>query len=322
VNVNSLYADLENDLAFVETQLHNQLRSIEPVLEEMSLHLLQAGGKRLRPVFVLLSGAFGTYDKDQLARAAVALELIHMASLVHDDVVDKSPLRRGRPTANHVWDNSTAVLVGDFLYSRSFQMMISLNNMECMRILAEATNMIAEGEVLQLTHQHQPDVNEASYLKVIQLKTAKLFEAAAQLGAVMAEEPSHIQQALARYGMHIGIAFQLVDDVLDYRGSNEHWGKNIGNDLSEGKATLPLIYAMKQGTASQSQQIQQAIKDGNVKDLAMIQEAIVSTGAIDYTMAVAKKEIQQAKATLKHLPPSPYRDALRDLTTFAISRGN
>ncbi|HRE32801.1 MAG TPA: polyprenyl synthetase family protein, partial [Candidatus Berkiella sp.] len=253
---------------------------------------------------------------------AAIIEFIHTATLLHDDVVDGSKLRRGRPTANHVWDNPTAVLVGDFLYSRAFQMMVSLNNMTSMRILADATNVIAEGEVLQLAHRHQPDVSEEQYLRVIHFKTAKLFEAAAQLGGVMANQSNEIVNALAEYGLQLGMAFQLADDVLDYQATNQSWGKNIGNDLAEGKATLPLIYAMRSAPHQQAMQIRKAIMQGNLADLELIQDAIISTGAIEYTQTVAKKAIQKAQNALTCIPPSPYREAMAALATFAIKREN
>ncbi len=313
---------LETELQAVNDTILRCLESHVEVVNKIGHYLINSGGKRIRPQVVLLCAKACNAVGDGPITMAAIIEFIHTATLLHDDVVDGSQLRRGRPTANHVWDNPTAVLVGDFLYSRAFQMMVSVNNMASMRILADATNTIAEGEVLQLAHRYEPDIDEASYLNVIEFKTAKLFEAAAQLGAVMAKQPIAIEQALARYGLHIGMAFQLIDDVLDYRATDSAWGKNIGNDLAEGKATLPLIYALKNTTPQQSQPIRKAIQQGNIEDLALIQEAIVTTGAIDYTMQVAEKEIIQAQEALVALPASPYRDALVSLAKFAIARGN
>lgn len=314
---------MEAELQAVNETIIRCLESHVEVVNKIGHYLIESGGKRIRPLVVLISAkACLVKEKSEATTMAAIIEFIHTATLLHDDVVDGSKLRRGRPTANRVWDNSTAILVGDFLYSRAFQMMVSLNNMPAMRILADATNVIAEGEVLQLAHRNQPDVDEKRYLDVIQFKTAKLFEAAAQLGAIMAKQPAEIEHDLARFGHHIGMAFQLVDDVLDYQAASEVWGKNIGNDLAEGKATLPLIYALKKATPTQSKQLRQAIQEGNLADLGTVQEAIVSTGAIDYTMHVAKQEVQQAIEALAKLPPSPYKEALANLATFALSRGN
>lgn len=310
------------DLLAVNETILQCLESHVEVINQIGHYLINSGGKRVRPLVVLLcSRACQAKTTSPISMAAI-IEFIHTATLLHDDVVDGSKLRRGRPTANHVWDNPTAVLVGDFLYSRAFQMMVSLDNMTSMRILADATNVIAEGEVLQLAHRHQPDVSEEQYLRVIHFKTAKLFEAAAQLGAVMGNQPADIVNKMAEYGLQLGMAFQLADDVLDYQATNTSWGKNIGNDLAEGKATLPLIYAMKHSPPEQSQRIRTAIVQGNMDDLALIQEAIVSSGAIDYTFTVAKAAIQKAQDALMCLPPSPYREALADLAAFAIIRGN
>lgn len=310
------------DLLAVNQTILQCLESHVEVINQIGHYLINSGGKRIRPLVVLLcSRACQAEGQAPISMAAI-IEFIHTATLLHDDVVDGSQLRRGRPTANHVWDNPTAVLVGDFLYSRAFQMMVSLKNMACMRILADATNVIAEGEVLQLAHRHQPDIDEAQYFKVIHFKTAKLFEAAAQLGAVMGNQPTAIIDRLAEYGLQLGMAFQLADDVLDYRATNTAWGKNIGNDLAEGKATLPLIYAMKNATPHQAQSIRAAIEQGSLDDLELIQEAIVSSGAIDYTFMVAKRAVQKAQDALQCLPPSPFREALADLAAFAIMRGN
>lgn len=310
------------DLLAVNQTILQSLESHVEVINQIGHYLINSGGKRIRPLVVLLSSRACQSNGQAPISMAAIIEFIHTATLLHDDVVDGSKLRRGRPTANHVWDNPTAVLVGDFLYSRAFQMMVSLENMASMRILADATNVIAEGEVLQLAHRHQPDISEEQYFKVIHFKTAKLFEAAAQLGAVMGNQSATITQGMTEYGLQLGMAFQLADDVLDYQATNASWGKNIGNDLAEGKATLPLIYAMKHGTTLQAQTIRSAIEKGNLDDIALIQEAIVSSGAIDYTLQVAKKAIHKAQDALMCLPPSPHRDAMAELAAFAITRGN
>lgn len=313
---------LENELLAVNETIIRCLESHVEVVNHIGHYLVESGGKRIRPIVVLLSAkACQAKGEDPITMAAI-IEFIHTATLLHDDVVDSSQIRRGRLTANHVWDNSTAILVGDFLYSRAFQMMVSIKNMTSMQILADATNMIAEGEVLQLTHRHQPDIDEARYLNVIRLKTAKLFEAAAELGAVLAHQPPQITTALGRYGLHLGNAFQIMDDVLDYQAQSDVFGKNIGNDLAEGKATLPLIYALTKCAPNQAQLIKKAIQEGKTENLAAIQDAIVSTGAIDYTMQVAKRQIEHAKEALSVLAPSLYKDELINLASFAISRSN
>jgi len=310
------------DLLAVNETILQCLESHVEVIKQIGHYLINSGGKRIRPLVVLLcSRASHATGQSPISMAAI-IEFIHTATLLHDDVVDGSKLRRGQPTANHVWDNSTAVLVGDFLYSRSFQMMVALNNMTSMRILADATNIIAEGEVLQLAHRHQPNVTQEQYLKVIHFKTATLFEAAASLGAVMGNQSAEVIKSMAHYGLQLGMAFQLADDVLDYQATNSAWGKNIGNDLAEGKATMPLIYAMKHAPQKQAQIIRTAIEKGSVEDIELIQEAIVSSGAIDYTFTVAKKAVQKAQDALTCLPPSSYRDALAELAAFAIIRGN
>ncbi len=310
------------ELQAVNDTILSCLESPVATVKEIGYYLINSGGKRVRPLVALLSAKACKGQGAAMITMAAIIEFIHTATLLHDDVVDSAKLRRGRLTANHVWDNSTAILVGDFLYSRAFQMMVSLNSMRSMHILADATNVIAEGEVLQLTHRFQSNISEENYFTVIQLKTAKLFEAAAQLGAVMADQPTAIQTALGEYGLHIGMAFQLVDDILDYQATDANWGKNIGNDLAEGKITLPLIYALQKATPKDQQRLQSIIQSGNLADLAFIQEMIVSTGAIDYTMAQARKQHQRAQAALKALPPSPYCEGLAALADFAIERGS
>ncbi|MFI4937371.1 MAG: polyprenyl synthetase family protein [Candidatus Berkiellales bacterium] len=313
---------VQNEMQAVNETILRSLESHVEAVKQIGQYLIEGGGKRVRPLVVLLSAKACQAKDDDIINMAAIIEFIHTATLLHDDVVDGSKLRRGRPTANHVWDNPSAVLVGDFLYSRSFQMMVALNNMSAMRILADTTNVIAEGEVLQLSHRFEPDITEDRYLNVIEFKTAKLFEAAAQLGAVMAKQPTAIEDALRKYGKHLGMAFQLVDDILDYQASSESWGKTIGNDLAEGKITLPLIYALKKANPKQAEQIRHAIKDGSLDHLPMIQEVIVTSGAINDTMQKAKHESELAIEAIKNLPASIYHEALDNLARFAVMRGS
>ncbi len=317
-----IQALLSSEIQAMNEAIIRCLESQVEVINKISHYLIESGGKRVRPLVVLLSSKACSAPLEKAISMAAIIEFIHSATLLHDDVVDDSKLRRGRLTANRVWDNPTAILVGDFLYSRSFQMLVTINNMECMRILADTTNIISEGEVLQLAHRFEADLDEARYFKVIQYKTAQLFEAAAQLGPVLAKEPVEVQQALAAYGKHLGIAFQLVDDVLDYQATNESWGKNIGSDLSEGKATLPLIYALKHASKDEADLIRNAIITGSTENIELIQKAIVSCGAVDYTMKKAQNEVAMAIDALKILPPSEYKDAMAKLAEFAIKRIN
>jgi octaprenyl-diphosphate synthase len=311
---------IETDIRAVDTLIEKRLQSDIVLINQLSQYIIHSGGKRLRPVLVLLSAhTFGYQDDNHIAIAAI-IEFIHTATLLHDDVVDSSEKRRGKDTANAIWGNEAAVLVGDFLYSRAFQMMVDVNSMRIMDILANATNTIAEGEVMQLLNCNDPDTTEKRYLDVIQFKTAKLFEAASQLGAVLTHSHPDMEYAMARYGMHLGTAFQLVDDVLDYSSSAEQLGKNIGDDLAEGKPTLPLIRAMSCGTESQAQVIRDAIKNGDRNNIEAVVATIESTGAITYTAAKAKEEADKAIAMLQGIPESPYRDALRTLAEFSISR--
>lgn len=318
----AITALLQTELQAMNETIIRCLESQVEVINKISHYLIESGGKRIRPLVVLLTSKACQAPTDQAVTMAAIIEFIHTATLLHDDVVDDSKLRRGRLTANRVWDNPTAILVGDFLYSRAFQMMVGINSMACMKILSEATNVIAEGEVLQLAHRFVPDIDEARYLKVIHYKTAKLFEAAGQLGPILAKQSPEIEQSLGNFGLHLGMAFQLVDDVLDYQATNQNWGKNIGADLSEGKATLPLIYALKHASDTQAKHIRQAILAGSVNDIAIIQETIVSSGAVAYTMEKAKQEVEKAKQCLEVLDPSPYKEALNNLANFALQRGN
>jgi len=321
MQIEDVYALIAEDKQAVDTCIRERLRSNVVLIDQIGHYIVNSGGKRLRPILLLLCArAFG-YDKgDDHVTLAAVVEFIHTATLLHDDVVDGSELRRGKDTANAVWGNEASVLVGDFLYSRAFQMMVGVRNMHVMEILSDATNIIAEGEVLQLLNCHDADTTEERYLDVIRYKTAKLFEAASQLGAVIAGRPSHEESAIARYGMHLGTAFQLVDDVLDYSADAEQLGKNVGDDLAEGKPTLPLIYAMRHGTPEQSALIRKAIETGGRENIDIVMEAIESTGAIAYTSRSAKEEADRALRELSEVPASPYKEALVTLAEFSVER--
>ena len=320
IPIETVSALVAEDMVLVNALIRDRLRSDVALIGELGTYLIAGGGKRLRPmVLLLVVRALGYTGSDHLPLAAV-VEFIHTATLLHDDVVDSSELRRGRKTANHLWGNEASVLVGDFLYSRSFQMMVEVRSLRVMEILANATNTIAEGEVMQLVHCHDPDTSEARYREVIRCKTAKLFEAAAELGAVLAGSGTEREQAMARYGLHLGTAFQIIDDVLDYCASTEEMGKNVGDDLEEGKPTLPLIYTLKQGTPDQIAIVREALLTGGRDTLPAILNAIETSGAVTYTFRCAETEAGLARAALECLPPSPYRDALGTLVDFSVKR--
>jgi len=311
---------VENEFSAVNTQIIDCLSSRVPLIQEMGHYLVQSGGKRIRPLLVLLTAKACGYSGDQHITLATIIEFIHSATLLHDDVIDGSAQRRNRPTANQVWGNPASILVGDFLYSRAFELIVSLQTPRLLEILASATNMIVEGEVIQLTNRHNPDLEEAIYHHIVQCKTAKLFEAGAQLGAHLAKQSASIEQSCADYGFHLGYAFQLVDDVLDYRADTALMGKNLGDDLAEGKVTLPLLYTLQSCTADEAQVIRQAIKVGSLTDLPLIQQAIKHSGAIEHTLALAQAQADKALACLEALPETPYRQALQALAKFSIHR--
>jgi octaprenyl-diphosphate synthase len=320
MDIKRVYALVADELQAVDRLITERLGSQVPLINQLGHHIVAAGGKRLRPVVLLLSaGAFNYRGREHVTLAAV-VEFIHTATLLHDDVVDASALRRGQDTANALWGNQASVLVGDFLYSRAFQMMVGVRSMRVLEILADATNTIAEGEVMQLLNCHDPDTTEQGYLDVIRCKTAKLFEAASQLGAVLAGRPSDEEQATARYGMHLGTAYQLIDDALDYSASAEEIGKNIGDDLAEGKPTLPLIYAMRAGSSAQGALIRSAIEQGGREHMDEVGRAIESTGAIAYTAQLARSEARRAMDAIAGLPASPHREAMRALAEFTTER--
>ncbi len=308
------------DLAAVNETIRRRLASDVVLIDQISRHIIHSGGKRLRPMLVLLCARACDYKGNQHIPAAAIIEFIHTATLLHDDVVDASTLRRGSQTANSLWGNQASVLVGDFLYSRSFQMMVNIGSMRVMEVLADATNTIAEGEVLQLINCHEPETTEEQYLKVIYRKTAKLFEAGGQISAILADQSHSIEQALTSYGTNLGTAFQLIDDVLDYSASPAETGKNLGDDLAEGKPTLPLIYAMRKGTRAQREMIAEAIETGGLDRLKEITAAVESTGAIHYTAQLARARAEAALDALTELPESIYKDGLNALTEFAVER--
>jgi len=308
------------DMQAVNDLILRSLHSDVVLINQIGHYIVNSGGKRLRPLLLTLSARMFNYTGSYHIDLAAVVEFIHTATLLHDDVVDASDLRRGKQTANAVWGNEASVLVGDFLYSRAFQMMVRVDSMRVMQILSDATNVIAEGEVLQLLNCHEPDTTEADYLRVIQCKTAKLFESAAELGAVISQQPTAHAAAMRAYGMHLGTAFQLIDDVLDYSASAEDLGKNIGDDLAEGKPTLPLIYALRHSDAEQHTLLRDAIINGGMDNITAVMAAIEATGAITYTAQSAQREADQALAALQGIPASPYREALEALAIFSVER--
>ncbi len=320
VNLKTIADLMQDDMTAVNAVIHKRLQSEVALINQMGLYIINSGGKRLRPLLALLSARVFGYSDTQHHDLAAIIEFIHTATLLHDDVVDGSDKRRWQDTANNIWGNEAAVLVGDFLYSRSFEMMVELKSMRIMEILAHATNTIAEGEVLQLLNCHDADTTEERYLEVIHSKTAKLFEAATQLGAVICNRSDEEEQAMAAYGMHLGTAFQLIDDVLDYSATAEEMGKNVGDDLAEGKPTLPLIHAMRHGTAEEAKVIRDAIENGGLNNIDAVLDAIQSSDAITYTAQLAQKEADKAAAAITDIPASPYKDALYLLAEFSVNR--
>jgi octaprenyl-diphosphate synthase len=297
-----------------------RLASDVVLVNQVSQYIVGAGGKRLRPLSVLLAARACGHQGGRHVDAAAIIEFIHTATLLHDDVVDGSNLRRGRDTANHVFGNEASVLVGDYLYSRAFQMMVDLGDMRIQEVMANATNTIAMGEVLQLMNAHDPDTSEESYLEVIYRKTAKLFEAGGQMAAILAGAPPEIEQAMVDYGRHLGNAFQLVDDALDYRADREELGKNLGDDLAEGKPTLPLIYAMAHSSIEDTARLRIAVENGGLEELGAITRTIESSGGLEYTARLAQREKDLAIEALGRLPESVYRQALQALAEFAVGR--
>lgn len=300
----------------IESYLFSDVETIN----QLSHHIINSGGKRLRPVTVILSALACGYNGENHLKLAAIIEFIHTATLLHDDVVDESLLRRGEETANAKWGDHLSVLVGDFLYSRSFEMMVELDNMRILGILAKATNTIAEGEVMQSINSRNSATSESIYREIIYCKTAKLFEAASELGAIIAEQDADTVLALKNYGKHLGMAFQMVDDMLDYSATVEDTGKNLGDDLAEGKITLPLIHAIKTGTEDQKTLIKNSIENASIENLTAIQGIIESTKALHYTQEAAHNEAEEAKRSIMRLPNSQYKDALIKMADFSVSR--
>ncbi len=316
----AIKALVRDDLRAVDREIETRLQSDVALINQMGSYIVHSGGKRLRPVLVLLGSRAFEYQGSAHIRLAAIIEFIHTATLLHDDVVDASELRRGHTTANTIWGNEASVLVGDFLYSRAFEMMVEVGSMRVMEILAHTTNTIAKGEVMQLLNCHDPETTEERYIDVIRNKTAKLFQAAAQLSAVISGQNPQIEEDMAAYGMHLGTAFQLVDDALDYGRDNHDLGKNIGDDLAEGKPTLPLIHTLRQGNNRQRELIRAAIEEGGLAQMEEVMDAIESTGSITYTARRAEDEAARATAALATIPDSPYKQALLDLAHFSAHR--
>lgn len=315
-----LLAPIASDMEQVNRVIRQSLASDVLLINQIAEYIIGAGGKRLRPALLLLvAGALGETSHQRHVLAAV-VEFIHTATLLHDDVVDESELRRGRQTANALFGNAASVLVGDYLYSRSFEMMVGVGKMRVMEILSEATTIISEGEVLQLLNMHDADVDEARYMQVIRYKTAKLFEASARLGAVLSGADAATEAAAAEYGRRIGTAFQIMDDWLDYAGTAEAMGKNAGDDLREGKPTLPLIYLIERGTPEQAKLAREAIEQGGTDRFDTIFEAITSSGALDHTLECARQEAQAAAAAIASFPNSVYKESLLELCLYSTSR--
>jgi octaprenyl-diphosphate synthase len=321
MQLEQIRALVKDDLQSVDQTIVDRLSSDVVLINQVSQHIIAGGGKRLRPLSVVLAARACGYDGGNRHTAAAAIiEFIHTSTLLHDDVVDSSNKRRGRDTANHVFGNQASVLVGDYLYSRSFQMMVELGDMRIQEVMADATNTIAEGEVLQLMNAHDPDTSEQSYFEVIYRKTAKLFEAGAQIAAILARAPAPVERAMVDYGRHLGTAFQLVDDALDYMASPETLGKNLGDDLAEGKPTLPVIYTLANAPAGDAALLRNAIENGGLDELDVITRLIESSGGLEYTARMARTQKDRAITALAALPATPHRDALAALAEFAVNR--
>ena len=318
MSLTEIRALVQADLRAVDAVIRSRLKSAVPLVDQIAEHIIAGGGKRLRPMLVVLAARACRVEGDAHVEAAAFIEFIHTATLLHDDVVDGSSLRRGRDTANRVFGNQASVLVGDFVYSRAFQMMAALGHQAVMEVMAEATNVIAEGEVLQLMNARDPDTTEERYLEVIYRKTAKLFEAGAEVAAVLAGSGPEVRRSLAAYGRHLGTAYQLVDDVLDYRSNPKERGKNLGDDLAEGKPTLPLIHALKHGNEPQRAAIREAIRRGGLAQLEPVIAAIDATGGLEYAAELARLECQRAILALHPLSDSPCRQGLAALARFAV----
>ncbi len=315
-----IYFLIADDMKAVDAVIRARLHSEVVLVRQVAEYIVAGGGKRMRPALVLLAAQAMGYEGAQHHELAAVVEFIHTATLLHDDVVDESDLRRGRDTANALFGNAASVLVGDFLYSRAFQMMVGVGSMRVMEVLADATNVIAEGEVLQLMNCHNADIDVEEYLQVIRYKTAKLFQAAARLGGILGGANRDVEEGLARYGMHLGTAFQLIDDVLDYSGEEAETGKHLGDDLAEGKPTLPLIHVLKHGAPAQAACVRKAIEEGGRDSFAEVLAAVKATGALDAAREHARAEAAMAVDAIAQLPASIYKTALIELSAFSVSR--
>ncbi|WNC69309.1 octaprenyl diphosphate synthase [Thalassotalea nanhaiensis] len=321
MNINQIQELASSDMSAVNTLIYSQLESDVVLINQLGMYIVNSGGKRIRPLLTVLAARAMGYQGDKHICLAAIIEFIHTATLLHDDVVDESSMRRGKETANELFGNSASVLVGDFLYTRSFQMMVTLDDMSIMKVLSNATNVIAEGEVLQLMNCNDPDTTVESYRQVIYCKTAKLFEAATRLAAVVTEQTDDMVKAMTAYGMHLGTAFQLIDDLLDYTADAQEMGKNVGDDLSEGKPTLPLLHAMHNGNEAQRVMIREAIETGNgMENLNEILTAMQETGALELTQQMAEEEAEKAIAALNLLDDSAYKQALVSLAHLSVDR--
>ena len=320
IKLDNIRRVIDADMAAVDSVIRRRLASDVVLINQISNYIIASGGKRLRPILVLLAGGHFSANPEHSREMAAVIEFIHTATLLHDDVVDESSLRRGRQTANAVFGNAASVLVGDFLYSRAFQMMVDVGSMRVMQVVSEATNIVAEGEVLQLLNVGDADTDEEQYLRVVRYKTAKLFEAATRVGAILGGANAAEERALADYGMHLGTAFQLIDDVLDYSGDAAETGKNLGDDLAEGKPTLPLIYAIRNGDDAEREVVRNAIANGDRSNMSAVVAAIRATGAIEYARAAAHREAETAMSSIVLLANSPHKDALLQLALFAVER--
>jgi octaprenyl-diphosphate synthase len=321
-SLEEIRAPVRADLLAVDAMIRARLKSAVPLVDQVAEHIIGGGGKRLRPLLCVLAGRACGIGNEKHIEAAAFIEFVHTATLLHDDVVDGSQKRRGRATANNLFGNQASVLVGDFVYSRAFQMMATVGSQRVMEIMSDATNVIAEGEVLQLMNAHDPETTEQRYLEVIYRKTGRLFEAGAEVAAVLAGASVAQQAALARFGKHLGTAYQLIDDVLDYKSDPATRGKNLGDDLAEGKPTLPLLHALRHGDDEQRALIRLAIEQGGLAQLGPIVEAIEATGGLEYATGFAQRETEQALTALDALPDSPFRQALANLARFAQERSS
>ena len=319
-DVRRIYATVKEEFQTVNECIMEQLHSDVTLIESIGHYIINAGGKRLRPLLVLLSAGACQKTTPEHTKLAAVIEFLHTATLLHDDVVDSSDLRRGRPTANANWGNAPSVLVGDFLHSRAFQMMVNIGDIDVMASLANATNVIAEGEVMQLMNIHEPDISEEHYMEVIRCKTAMLFEASTHTAGILSKASPEEISALKAYGNHLGLAFQLVDDLLDYTGDSDTMGKNVGDDLAEGKPTLPLIYTMTNGTQEQANTVRNAIRKGGLDSLDEVMDAVHSCGALEYTAKRANEQVDKAISAISLFPDTPHRQAMMDLARFAVSR--